>query len=100
MSRLNIRCCCQPEKVLGSMLWPEPAPGVWPARYDGTPMPFWTLTYKESIFAPISHVTLQVREFQDLDGRREWAVYGEDRPIEFWKHMRGYLPPERPGLRG
>lgn len=84
--RLNIRCCCTPTKILGSMIWPE--------LPDGSPQRRWVLAYKESITAPLTHITLEARTFQDYDGRREVAVFGDDRPIEFWQRVRGYLPPQ------
>ncbi|WP_137921681.1 hypothetical protein [Hydrogenophaga sp. 2FB] len=97
MSRLNIRCCCQPEKVLGSLPW-----SGWPANQNGL--------YRRFLLEPtgelnpcsrLETVVVEIRRFYEPDApEKEWAIYGDDRPIEFWQRIRGYLPPQQPGLRG
>lgn len=47
MRRLNVRCCCQPVKILGTLPWDESSPELTFRKLDGTEL---TLQVQ-----PISH---------------------------------------------
>ena len=102
MTRLNVRCCCQPTKILGTMEVPSPI-----AERGGFfkifSRPKW-LTDGYFSSEPDNIQTVEVRclilrGFSD-DVRRyeakpmpldtEMAVYAEERPIEFWRTLPGF----------
>jgi hypothetical protein len=74
---LNVRCCCTPEKVLGTMPWREGSESMHFAS-------------KASLFDPPKKVTVRVRHFMHADGFNELAVYGDDRGVEFWRTIPGF----------
>ena len=41
-----------------------------------------------------SHRThrVELREYEGTRGHHEWAVYSEDRPLEFWLKLSGFEP--------
>lgn len=91
MNRLNIRCCCRPEKVLGSLPWP-----CWPADLYGTHRTFRLPPVPSTPMGRIQTVTVEIRRFVDPAEPRwaeEWAIYGDDKPIGFWQSIPGYAPP-------
>lgn len=89
MSRLNIRCCCTPQKILGSLPWPG-----WPANVAGTHRAFLVEPGAAYAGQRIETVIVEIRQFVDPDEPyTEWAIYGDDKPVEFWQKIRGYAPP-------
>lgn len=85
MHRLNVRCCCQPTKVLGTIEVPEI---VARGGFFNVPIPITD--------RPLDVVSIEVRKIalgrcSDLERElglpadREFAVYSEERPIEFWR---------------
>jgi hypothetical protein len=74
---LNVRCCCTPTKVLGTMPWPGGSEQMTFARKTG-------------LFDPPTKVTVHVRQFMHADGLKELAVYSDDRGVEFWRAIPGF----------
>lgn len=73
---LNVRCCCTPTKILGTMPWADGREQLLFARMspDGV----------------ITKHTVRVRHFRHEDGTNELAVYGDDRGLEFWRKVPGF----------
>ena len=99
MQWLAVRCCCQPKKVLGFLrlsakvaqdaryveLLPRPhhvEVSAWPPKPEATMV----------LDAPIR---LEIRHMGDTETRDtyryERAIYSEDRPIEFWRTIPGFV---------
>jgi hypothetical protein len=89
-----VRCCCQPTKIFGYLELPDPprpryevlafsyAFAIWEHR-DLQPTP----TYS------VEQFTVEVRPIHLGDHSSEeyeLAVYSDDRPIEFWRKIRGF----------
>lgn len=107
MTRLNVRCCCQPEKILGTMELPT-AVARHPTQIR---VPFlangqvgfglideWTATFGHPNLHT-STVVIELRTFRDFTFpgnhlREELAVYSDDRPVEFWKQFPSFRPLE------
>lgn len=93
MYRLNVRCCCQPQKILGTL----EVPSLNPIQR------FTIMTLAPRYAAPryagadateIKYHTIQLKYFcQGLNGddSGELAVYSDDRPIEFWRQFKGFI---------
>lgn len=92
MPRYFVRCCCQPQKILGVLELRHPVGGRstvhvrerlrFPTcslrRFDANePMPATAIRRYHAI---------KLRIFD----RNEIAVYSEDRPIEFWRTIEGF----------
>lgn len=89
MPRLNVRCCCQPTKILGTLEVPE----GWQAlkainlrRYDGG---LEVLEIREIVLGARSELVEKYSRVP-LPALTERAVYSEDRPIEFWRKVPGF----------
>lgn len=94
--RYNVRCCCQPVLVLGTLDLP-------PNLRDGQ-----TLVVQEhrgpiALVGPAAPVktdavrthVVEMRKYQSIEPSGwhrvdELAVYSEDRPIEFWRKIAGF----------
>jgi hypothetical protein len=82
MPRLNVRCCCQPQKILGTL---EVA----------------SLYPNQRLAARRGIVEIEVRAFCNAgEMEYEFAVYSDDRPIEFWRQFASFqeAPSETPDL--
>jgi hypothetical protein len=95
MKWYSVRCCCRPRRILGFILFPE----------DLTPFNF-KYTVKEAFdphlsLPPFRHITewdaiepktheVEIRLLHTPAGD-EWAVYSEDRDIEFWRNIMGFV---------
>ena len=97
MARLNVRCCCQPTKILGTLeiLSLPPHASQCPGMYNRTTVAVYALEeffvsdgplLSPSTTAPYKKEIVQLRSF----GHRELAVYSEERPIEFWRGILGF----------
>jgi hypothetical protein len=88
MHRLNVRCCCEGEKILGTLdlaiLQPVQRIYVLPVS-EG-----WTPNDDPMGFVDIEVHTIQLKEISLPRGRTEIAVYSDDRPIEFWRRLSGF----------
>jgi len=101
LTTLNVRCCCAPKKILGTLEVPSDwavRPGRWPLKLYG-PLP----TLKEVLAElekspqkiPYTSVVIDIRRFQEWDSEamgynRALAVYSDDHPIEFWRKIPGF----------
>ncbi len=89
--RLNVRCCCQSNKIFGTLdvLNPEASTFriVRPFTIEASP-PFPP--------KPLETELLLIREICDFVGVAvERAVYSEDRPLEFWRTVPGFVEGDR-----
>ncbi len=104
--RLNVRCCCLPQRVLGSIDLPEDLSKAGTFR---VPMSIETgsagplTVYANKPFA-IEYVTVEVREFQEREAvpeaieprgvrltHRELAIFSDDRPVQFWRKFPSFI---------
>lgn len=76
-----VRCCCQPTKVLGFLRLRSDAPGSVPVRRLDDQV-FWC----------------EVKDVLDYENSRgdqfptnERAIYSDDRNIEFWRGVAGFV---------
>lgn len=79
MIRLNVRCCCQPQKILGTYQVSEVM-----RRWIAVPL---------MTDDGVRIEKLEVRDFYDYSsGERklERAIYSDDRPLEFWRQLPGF----------
>lgn len=92
MPRLNIRCCCQPQKIFGTLDVPSISRHIVvmiveePRRScsDGP----GGVDFKEISQGP-RYETIKLRDFIKPSGT-EIAVYSDDRPIEFWRQFSSF----------
>lgn len=88
--RLNVRCCCQPTKILGTMEVPSSmtSPGTFRVllRSSLGPLAEWK-PQELSSEQPIKTEVLKTATIAGFRGEPELAVYGEERPMEFWRQI-------------
>lgn len=84
--RYAVRCCCQPERVLGWLHLPAGVHTIEVPEACG-----WTSGLIVPRESPHRH-RVEVREYQHEDGTREWAVYSEGRALDFWSKLSGFEP--------
>lgn len=89
--RLNVRCCCQPAKILGTLEVPMAEPGSFSIAVLGG-MPPVVLCGSPTAVSYETH-EIKIREFGQF-GRYERAVYSDDRGIEFWRKIPGFIEGE------
>jgi hypothetical protein len=104
MPRLNVRCCCQPQKILGTLDVPEWAVKdghftVLPSRSPGSlsfdanrtirPSRVDRVEIREIVLGAHSSLAERLSRVP-LPPMREFAVYSEERPIEFWRKVPGF----------
>jgi hypothetical protein len=96
--KLNVRCCCQPQKILGTLWVLEKivarGAGKIPFHFVEKTSPIdWNAS---SPVVPIAITTEQIelRRFWSAPGKMELAVYSDDRPAEFWLKIPGFQPSE------
>lgn len=84
---LAVRCCCTPTRVFGFLRVPRGSRDVAYAYADGAKFPITIKRITDFVCAP-SYENAQgiVRERMN-----EIAVYSEDRPIEFWRRVMGFV---------
>jgi hypothetical protein len=87
--RYAVRCCCKPEKVLG---WLHLPPGVHMVQVPEACG--WSSGQEVPRESPKRH-RVELREYRDDYGRREWVVYAEGRPLDFWMTLSGFEPANR-----
>lgn len=85
MIRLNVRCCCQPTKILGTLPVLDPA-ADW-IRTMPAERPKVRLPDRSAIAAPAQYVEIRIRSFTRVDGVQERAIYSDDRSLEFWHKL-------------
>lgn len=95
MPRLNIRCCCRPEKILGMLDLPT-TDRIQRLTTRSVVRPM-VLKLNEDIHAnttantTIEHHTIQLRIYNKEDGTEELSVYSDDKPVEYWKQFIGFI---------
>lgn len=94
MTDYNVRCCCQPTKILGLLRLPTGlrSGDVVHAHERGTGVGH---PIKMMDFTQITRISLELLRdagaVTDYARRqRELAVYSDDRPIEFWRKIQGF----------
>jgi hypothetical protein len=90
---LNVRCCCQPTKILGRFPVPDHALGCGSFRVATRSFRVATMSQGHSLE---TH-TIEVRLFNNGFLGQEYAVYSDDRPIEFWRSLPSFIeaPPDQ-----
>lgn len=113
MARLNVRCCCQPTKILGTLEVPD-AIAHHGGRFQVIVSNVDVLLHRNDRECLLDELpalgleTVEVRKIglpctvSELERRlaryplpaepmpSEYAVYSEERPIEFWRKVRGF----------
>jgi hypothetical protein len=83
---MNVRCCCQPQKILGTLDVPA-APKLHA---------FIKTSETVRMMADDGQVeTIELRLFHDQQTGYETAVYSEERPVEFWQRFHSFKPAEQ-----
>lgn len=85
--RVNVRCCCQPLKILGTL------------EVSGVSHPRLMVREKFELPRPSLHPTVsnsapchELKIMTFVDGQHhERAIYSDDRPIEFWRKIPGFI---------
>lgn len=103
--RLNVRCCCQPTKILGTLEVSAAVieRGQETIRYELIHPPSWKVNPYDPVelcpALPREQVTIRLRTFVntirgsfDVPFGEELAVCSEDHPLEFWKQLPGFIP--------
>lgn len=90
MTTLRVRCCCQPEKVLGTLDFGMDI--YHPGHYK---VPVWDGTHGNMLdfdFDVMEWIdVIEVKRFCHLRaGDYELAVYSDDRPLDYWDNIRGF----------
>lgn len=87
--RLNVRCCCDPAKILGTLEVPS-------GGYQRITIPP-RFTVFGDILSPewFPQDTLEIGEVVLACGRRERAVKSGDRPDEFWDTLASFKRGDR-----
>jgi hypothetical protein len=91
MPRLNVRCCCQPQKILGTLEVSSLERNQIIRMFNLGSASVLEYYCGESceISAPrVSTHIIKIREFKNGPwSEPEYAVYSDDRPIEFWRQF-------------
>lgn len=95
MRRLNVRCCCDGVKILGTLELPEHEIKAM-VKIHRPPVREFS-SYKDfDPDAPVLPITapppeyIEIKRFRNADGTSEDAVYSDDRPIEYWRTVPGF----------
>ena len=84
-TRMNIRCCCDAGKIIGSV-------EIQLGWQKGTPARVPTFDNK-IVELEVGYVTLpHLDENLDLKFDAEYAIKSNDRPDEFWLQLRSFEP--------
>lgn len=86
-----VRCCCQPKTLLGHLEGPDQLKHR--DRFAIIEEPKW---HPPLLGSPTGSVTTYIHQAEvrqwTADGLNfELAVYSEDRPIEFWRKIKGFI---------
>lgn len=91
---LAVRCCCNGERILGFLKVTQQE------RERGTGRRSTMTVGQSYLAAPFGNAPLPVVDFDNITfrlqefhsrGGDELAVYSEDRPVEFWRNVRGFV---------
>ena len=95
---IAVRCCCQPQKVLGFVRLPErhcrPGTVRLPVRSKVYAGPRSESDYPTDVLVELRSISQSKSTLGDTDTRyleHEIAVYSDDRPLEFWRDVAGFV---------
>jgi len=88
MKRINVRCCCQPQKILGSLKVPNDIAKTGGKFAISEEVSISSFKHENLLESPKVH-RIQIRAFTNGD-KVESAVSSEDRPIEFWRNIESF----------
>ena len=97
MKRYPVRCCCRPDKVFGTLALNVPdRPGRYVIRRPRhLPVLSWFNLREKPIassYIDLEPVEVELRHLTDpITGIYTLAVYSDDRPIEFWRGVPGFV---------
>lgn len=92
---LAVRCCCSGAKILGFMSVSDEE-----MRRDGFTRPVMRITgcmtapFGNDGNLPVAHfdrVTITLKDFHSGGGVKERAIYSDDRALDFWRDVRGFI---------
>jgi hypothetical protein len=84
-----VRCCCTPKKIFGFIRLPVGAKKL--------SLP---LVSKPAEFVPweefphlveMERVEIEIKPISSMSGNLEYSIYSDDRPIEFWRRVPGFI---------
>jgi hypothetical protein len=94
MTSYPVRCCCQPNKIFGYMDVPAGAKTHFEVVSFTPALPVWDHKNLEPTAAwSAERHTIEIKPIKlenHSPGEYELAVYSDDRPIEFWRKIRGF----------
>jgi hypothetical protein len=95
MTTYPVRCCCQPTKIFGYIDVPAGAKTHFEVLSFVPSTPIWDHKNLEPVPAAgsVEQHTIEIRpiKLENMEpGEYELAVYSDDRPIEFWRKIRGF----------
>ena len=96
MTRLNVRCCCMPVKIMGTLeLTDDEIRARGKIVYTPVSVPY--IGHMTNIAVPVlfpraGEEVIQLRHYGPFS---ELAVYSDDRPIEFWRGVPGFREKDR-----
>lgn len=94
--RIAVRCCCQPQKLLGwvDSQWPFRSP-ILLERFESEPIIFdVTTTMKPEADFKVIRKFLPIGEFRDAGGRLSHALKAEGMTLEELKKFPAFIPNE------
>lgn len=100
-ARLNVRCCCEPERILGTLPVPMEAARRGFFQVARRASPVFTMRVGKrpgpgSVTTLRGAETILIKPF--AAGPRaptELAVYSDELPIEFWREIPGFVEGDR-----
>lgn len=84
-----VRCCCQPRQIMGFVLAAGP---------DGVRALTLTDRFGDKHVVALERIATCYESFGERVGSDELAVYSDDRPIEFWRTIHGFVEVKEPVL--
>jgi hypothetical protein len=91
MHRLNVRCCCQPQKILGTIELASLSRRQYVYIHPEYPSFRDCIDRPNEIVPSMQPIIIELRNFFDPAASEfELAVYSDDRPIEFWRKFPGF----------
>lgn len=79
MKTFPVRCCCEPQKILGYIDLPQAGGAIRRVPFRPSPQP---VTLRQH--------TIALRLFWSRENGYEFAVHSDDRPLEFWRTIEGF----------
>lgn len=89
-----VRCCCQPSKIFGFLRLPAGDKTTLVRGPGGTRHLVELRVFQEvheTTDEMVAALQADLSFVADLDSSKELAVYSDDRPIEFWRGIPGFV---------